>query len=533
MKFSKHLSSANVDALALAVAGVAVWWLAVEVDAYEAFHDFLMANEGYELDEILLALIVAGIAGFLFGLRRLKERKQELLLRREAQARADWLSTHDPLTALPNRRYLSTLKVQGLKGTLGTSHLAFLAIDLDGFKRINDLIGHAGGDELLKVTAERLSSQYPNGVVIRLGGDEFLVIVDAEEFGRASGMAAAKGLITTLCEPLTISDVQVEVGASVGIAIFPDNGEDIAELLHAADVALYFAKRSGRNTAAFFELSMHQDVAKRAELESRVRTALQDKSIAPFYQPIVDLKSNKIVGAEVLARWSANDGATLPPDVFIPVAEEIGGVVALSEQLLSKAATDALDWPEDVILSFNIAPTMLSDRLLGKRIQRILVETGFPASRLEVEFTEGALLRETEAATTVINDLVSGGVRIALDDFGTGYSNILQLSELSFSTIKIDRKFVDRAVRDETQQAIVQTMIDLATRLGVTTIAEGVETAEQRDAVLNLGCEFGQGYYFSRAVPSHKICQLFEPTETRLPPELAATQLVEAARQAK
>ncbi len=514
VKLFNTLSAAQKDAIFIGLASVVLWLTAVEMDAYEAFHDFLEAHEDWELDEILLALILAGIGGFVFGLRRYLERTKEVLLRREAQARADWLSTHDPLTALPNRRYFSVLNLAELQADLQADQLAFLAIDLDGFKKINDLIGHGGGDQLLKTTALRLMNQYQDSIVIRLGGDEFLLIVDADQFGRASGVAAAKDLIKSLCAPMTISGVQVEVGASVGISIYPENGLEMADLLHAADVALYFAKRSGRNTAAFFELSMHQDVARRAELETKVRTALQQRTIMPHYQPIMDLATGNVVGAEVLARWSGDDGTMLPPDVFIPVAEEIGGIVNLSEQLLRKATEDALKWPADITLAFNIAPTMLSDRLLGKRIRRILAETGFPASRLEVEFTEGALLRETEAATTVIKDLVAGGTRIALDDFGTGYSNILQLSELSFSTIKIDRKFVDRAVRDDTQKAVVKTMIDLAGRLGVATIAEGIETAEQRDAVLNLGCSLGQGYYFSRAVPAWKFERLFVSPET-------------------
>ena len=320
--------------------------------------------------------------------------------------------------------------------------------------------------------------------------------------------AVAHRIIGAISTPMEIDGTSCEVGACVGIAHYPGDVEDTAALLRAADLAMYQAKRAGRNGARAYDSSLQDAASERSEQERELRLALRNKSIQPFFQPLVDLETGRIQGFEALARWTKPNGVSVPPSDFIKLAEELGLIVELSDQLLRMACQEAVRWPADIQLSFNISPAQLTDSLLGLRILKILGETGLLPSRLEIEITEGTFVRDTATALIIIRDLKRAGIRIALDDFGTGYSSMSQLASLSIDKIKIDRSFVAGSSNDERQMNIVKAIISLSRSLGLKTTAEGIEERSQLADMKALGCETGQGYLFGKAMPAEAISDL-------------------------
>jgi predicted signal transduction protein with EAL and GGDEF domain len=315
----------------------------------------------------------------------------------------------------------------------------------------------------------------------------------------------ARRIAAAVTEPFVIENVTAEFGVGIGIAIAPNDGVHADELVRRADRALYRAKSAGRSSVRFFEPEMDTHVERRIQIERDLRSAIASNGIVPHYQPLVSLDGNRIVGFEALARWENGDLGFVPPDVFIPIAEQTCLINGLSDQLFRRACLDAKAWPATFVLAFNVSPVQLRDPTLGLRLLSILGQTGFSPRRLEIEITESALVENIGVAQAVIDELRQVGVRIALDDFGTGYATLSQLLSFHLDKIKIDRSFVSRLNKSEDGQVIVRAILGLAKGFGLTSTAEGVEDAGQLAYLKANGCAEGQGYLFGRAIPAADI----------------------------
>jgi diguanylate cyclase (GGDEF)-like protein len=441
----------------------------------------------------------------------MQDLSQEVSARRAAEQIAHNLARHDPLTGLPNRRFFSEKLDHALDAaTAETRGTAVLMMDLDGFKPINDIYGHAVGDQALTVFAERVSNiTRADALLARVGGDEFAII----QPGIASlddPTRLARRIVVAVSEPIQIAGAALKLGVGIGIAIAPDDGATRDELMRRADRALYRAKAEGVSTIRFFEPQMDANMERRMAMEKGLRAALAAKAIVPHYQPLVSLDDNRITGFEALARWESAEFGQVAPDVFIPIAEECGLIGELGDQVLRQACRDASAWPKDVMVAVNLSAIQLRDDTLGLRVLSILAETGLQPHRLELELTESALLDNFSKARRVIEQLRQAGVRIALDDFGTGYATIAQLRMLHLDKIKIDRSFVDLVCKDPESLAIVRAILGLASGFGLSTLAEGIEDAEQLACLKETGCLEGQGYLFGKAAPASEVLKLLK-----------------------
>jgi predicted signal transduction protein with EAL and GGDEF domain len=352
--------------------------------------------------------------------------------------------------------------------------------------------------------AERIKTvARKHDTVARLGGDEFAIVSETGLGPEAAAEAAihlANRIITAVRERIVVDNIGIEVGVTIGIAQCPADGSDAEALLHAADMAMYRAKREGRGAFRFFEQTMDDELRARAVMEMDLRDAITAGAIVPYYQPLIELASDHLLGFEVLARWNHPQRGFIPPDVFIPLAEELGLISDLTFALLRTACCQARDWPADAILSVNISPLQLKDRLLPAKVLGILTETGFPARRLELEITENALVSDLAMAKTILASFQNVGIKVALDDFGTGYSSMYHLRELRFDKIKVDRSFIQSMRKNPESSRVVAAILGLTRSLGLPTIAEGIEDAEIAARLADSGCEFGQGFYFGRAM---------------------------------
>ena len=425
---------------------------------------------------------------------------------------AESMARHDALTGLPNRRvFAETLDKAVARAARGSVGYAILIVDLDRFKPVNDVHGHAAGDEVLREIASRLGNlARGSDTVARLGGDEFGLIVDCvmPEEPTTAATALAERIIASVGQPISIGDQSVEVGASIGIAVCPIDGTDPETLLRAADMAMYRAKEEGRGSYRFFNQSMEKSLRARVALEEDVRRAVAAHAIQPHYQPLMQLAENRLVGFEILARWHHPVRGNVEPEVFIPIVEKLGLMSELTYFLLRRACLDARDWSPEITIAINVSPLHLADPLLPVKMLAILSETDFPPKRLEVEVTETALVTDINAARTALVALQDIGIKISLDDFGTGYSNLYSLRELHFDKIKIDRSFVLSMHSKAGSAQIVRSIIDLAKSLGLPTIAEGIEHREAMQEIMHSGGEYGQGFYFGRAMPAAEATQL-------------------------
>ncbi len=498
-----------LEAFAIFLTGVVIWLAAIHFDAMDALVGAMEEHESWELDEIVLALVCVGLSGFVFAARRLTDLRGEVRRRRTAEDDASWIAHHDPLTRLPNRRYLDEYTA----GTAAGNVQVVFALDLDGFKRANDLLGHAAGDQVLISVADRLRKQFRTSVIARLGGDEFLILTSQEAV--PFPLVAAQEAIAFIGEPIKVGETEVEIGVSIGIAL-AEPGRDAGDLMDQADIALYVAKSAGRNTAKLFDTAMMEFASQRAGMEQALRRAIRNGDIVPYFQPLIDLHSGRLMGFEALARWHRDNGIFTPPDVFIGVAEQAGVITELSDSLLHQACRVATTWPSDLMLSFNVSPMQMSDKLLGLRIIKALDAAGLPPNRLEIEITESAVVRELDAATQIISDLRNAGIQVALDDFGMGFSSLSQLGNFSFDRIKIDRSFIAECDRDPRRLKIIKAILNLGRGLGIHTTAEGIETAAQLALMKGMGCENGQGYLFSPAIPESDLAQFIDGRRLRL-----------------
>jgi len=442
--------------------------------------------------------------------------KVEIADREESQAISQFLAYHDSLTGLANRRLFKEQLGEALKNVSVTPHpLAVMFLDLDGFKAVNDTLGHSVGDLLLKAVAVRLRDITPQtDRIARLGGDEF-AILQMSSAQPSFSIGVAQKIIEVIGTPFCIDGHDVTVGASVGIAVAYPGEMDTENFLKSADLAMYSAKSEGRGTYRMFDPEMDAIVQARRVLERDMRTALAQDGFKLFYQPLVNLQTKKVTAFEALMRWEHPERGMVPPSEFIPVAEEMGLIVHLGEWALRRACAEAMGWPDEICVSVNLSPLQFAKGNLVSTVVSSLASSGLPASRLELEITESVLLEKSERNIEILTQLRELGVRISLDDFGTGYSSIGYLRSFPFDKIKIDQSFVRDLLVDEGSLAIVRAIAGLGVSFGMTTTAEGVETEEQMRCLNHEGCIEVQGFLYSKPVPDDEIVRLLEDLDDR------------------
>lgn len=425
---------------------------------------------------------------------------------RKAQAQLSHLAHHDALTNLPNRTKFREQLEQALRRAKRDDSIAVLCLDLDYFKNINDSLGHPVGDDLLKEVARRLGECVrESDTVSRLGGDEFAIVQVSTELRTSAASSLASRLVEVIGAPYDIQGHQLIIGASIGISLAPDDGNDPDQLLKNADMALYRAKADGRGTYRFFETGMDARAQARRLLELDLRAALLRNEFEVYYQPIHDLKADVIIGFEALVRWNHPLRGLILPISFIPLAEETGLIVPIGDWVLRTACMDAAGWSQDVGVAVNLSPAQFKNVNLVPSVNSALAASGLPACRLELEITESVLLQDSEATLATLHKLRGFGVRIAMDDFGTGYSSLSYLRSFPFDKIKIDRSFVTELVTRDDSMAIVRALTGLGKSLGISTTAEGVETKEQLALLRSEGCTEVQGYFFNPPRPAADV----------------------------
>jgi diguanylate cyclase (GGDEF)-like protein len=508
--------SATRDSVALLGCTVLAAILAHIYDLGSHLFRLAMDYAEWEFDDIVFIAFALSIALTVYSVRRYRDLANETRARIVAEREARDLARHDPLTGLPNRRLFEEKLDACLGGANDTHQVAVLMLGLDAFKRIRDTHGHVVGEKALCEFANRVKNILrEDNVLARIGEDEFGIILPEISSPDDSAKLASR-IVASTAEAFAIDKVSVELGAGVGIAVASSDGIHGDELVRRADRALRRAKGDGRSCVRFFEPEMDTHVQRRIQIERELRSAITADILVPHYQPLVSLKSDRVIGFEALARWENRTFGPIPPDVFIPIAEETGLVNVLGDQLFRRACLDAIAWPGDFTLAFNVSPIQLRDPTLGLRILSILGQTGFSPHRLEIEITESALVENIGVAKTVIDELRQAGVRIALDDFGTGYATLSQLLSFRLDKIKIDRGFVSHLDDSADSREIVRAILGLAKGFGLTTTAEGVENAGQLAYLVANDCAEGQGYLFSKAVPAADIPALLnrEPGHT-------------------
>jgi diguanylate cyclase (GGDEF)-like protein/PAS domain S-box-containing protein len=433
---------------------------------------------------------------------------EDITERREAEAQIEHLAHYDALTGLPNRVSFRRDMDRALGHVERGDALAVLCLDLDHFKEVNDTLGHPIGDGLLQEVADRIRACVrTTDSIARLGGDEF-AIVQFPADPPVDCIALATRLIAVLTEPYDIDGHQIVIGASIGIAVAPGDGKDFDRLLKHADMALYRAKEDGRGVYRFFEPEMDARMQTRRALELDLRKALALGEFELFYQPVVGVETNTVTGFEALLRWWHPERGLILPGEFIPLAEEIGLIGPIGAWTLKQACTEAAGWPGDITVAVNLSPAQFKSGTLVLDVIAALGESGLPARRLELEITETVLLQDTGSTMLTLNQLKALGVHIAMDDFGTGYSSLGYLQKFPFDKIKIDQSFVRDLLDIPQSIAIVRAVTGLGTTLGITTTAEGVETADQLEQLRREGCTEVQGYLFSKPKQAHELAEV-------------------------
>ena len=448
----------------------------------------------------LKVAFLLNIAIILFGWRRSKDLREALEAYEAAERLAQRNANTDPATGLANRREL----MRSLEDALGArAGGVFLVLDLDHFKRVNDLYGHLAGDKVLLRVAEVSKTFAPlDACCARTGGDEFAMLLPSSD--EATAEEIARKILSALAAPVLIEGSQIQVTASIGFSRLDDCGDEEAVLRHS-DVALYAAKRSGRNSFAWFDEELERELTDRLKLEEGIRRGIKTGEFVPFFQPLVDLASRQIIGFEALARWRSPDRGLVEAESFIETAERTGLIGPLTMSVLEQALKEARAWPAHLKLAVNISPVQFRDPLLAENILKLLATSGFPPSRLELEITEGSLLEDRDQVLTIIRSLKNVGVSISLDDFGTGYASLAQVNRLPLDRIKIDKSFITTIVKSEQTAAIVSTIAGLGHNLEVPITAEGVESEQIRNLLSDFGCAEAQGWLFGRPISAEAV----------------------------
>ena len=438
--------------------------------------------------------------------------------RKRAEARLAFMAQHDGLTGLPNRNLLRQQMDDLLLHTRRSAEkVAVLVLGLDNFKAVNDTLGHGVGDKLLRGVAKRLRSTLrEEDVLARLNSDEF-AIVQSGVTRPEDAVLLARRLLEAIGDPYLLDGHSVVIGASIGIAMSPGDGDESERLLKNADMALSRAKNDFRGTFSFFEAEMDARAQSRRKIEIELRHAIENDLLRPHYQPLIDLSTGRITGFEALVRWPHPERGMISPGEFIPVAEETGLINAVGGLMLRRACMDAAQWPDDVRVAVNLSPLQFRVGNLLSTVMETLKQTGLAATRLELEITETLVLEKSSQVLATLHALRSLGVRISMDDFGTGYSSLSYLRSFPFDKIKIDQSFVRDLGSNRDAQAIVRSIISLGKGLGVTITAEGVETEAELSCLRNEGCHEGQGFLFSRARPNAEIVSLLKAQRGEAP----------------
>jgi diguanylate cyclase (GGDEF)-like protein len=429
--------------------------------------------------------------------------------RKQAEARIAFLDRHDGLTGLPNRNLLR----QQMDDILGHNRrsgekVAVLVLGLDNFKAVNESLGHSVGDKLPRAVAKRLRSTLREGdTLARLNSDEF-ALTQSGLTRPEDAVLMSRRLLEAIGDPFLLDGHSVVIGATIGIAMAPGDGDDSETLLKNADLALTRAKNDCRGTFSFFEAAMDARAQSRRKIETELRDAIQSDRLQPYYQPLIDLSAGRITGFEALVRWPHPERGMVSPGEFIPVAEETGLISAVGGLMLQRACKDAATWPDDVRVAVNLSPLQFRTGNLLSIVMDALKQSGLPAKRLELEITETLLLEKSSQVLATLHALRALGVRISMDDFGTGYSSLSYLRSFPFDKIKIDQSFVRDIGSNREAQAIIRSIVSLGKGLGVTITAEGVETEIELSCLRAEGCHEGQGFLFSRARPNEEIVQL-------------------------
>jgi len=470
--------------------------LAIYFEIFEQLVHWTAQYEHLEIDELFSVLIISSFSLTGLAVTRGHRMKREIGRRENSETQAKSLARHDALTGLPNRRLLGEQFALAQGRISNTNrHLAVLLLDLDRFKPINDVYGHSAGDLVLCTIAARindLGAAAGSCIVARLGGDEFACILEYDKDSDAP-MRMANQMVVAVAQKIDIGGRMIEIGASAGIVTASEAREDIDELLRRADVAMYRAKREGRGTFRSFEKQMDAELQQRAAVESDLRAGLPRGEIVPYFQPIMALPGNELIGFEALARWNHPAEGLILPDNFISIAEDCHLIDQLFFTLLAKACNDARAWPAHLSLAVNVSPVQLSDPWLAQRILKTLTETGFAPGRLTIELTENAVVDDLVPARSIIASLKSAGAKVVLDDFGTGYSSLTHLRTLPFDSIKIDRSFV-KDMQHARNRELVRAIIGMGHSLGMLVTAEGVERAGDLSVLAELDCNYVQGY---------------------------------------
>ncbi|WP_394652755.1 putative bifunctional diguanylate cyclase/phosphodiesterase [uncultured Sphingomonas sp.] len=462
--------------------------------------DRLVNNSSGPVDHPLTLALILNVALILLGWRRHRALREEVEERAAAEERAHMLAARDPLTGFLNRRSVAEQGAALVSRALQRGKaVAVLAIDLDHFKTVNDMHGHAVGDALLRVVAQEMEGGLPpNALTARLGGDEFACGFLFDSGNPDVVVRIAERLVSRMAQPFDADGIRCHISASIGIARSDIDGASIETLLRASDIAMYAAKKSGKNRFAWFDAAMERELQARNEMESGLRLAIPRQEIVPYFEQQIDLATGRLTGFEVLARWEHPTRGLISPEAFIPIAEETGMIADLSLSIMRQAFTAARDWDPDLVISVNISPWQLRDAWLAQKIIKVLTETGFPAQRCEIEITETALFDNLPLAQSTVGSLKNQGVRLALDDFGTGYSSLAHLRALPFDRIKIDKSFVTSMTESVDSAAIVGAIARLGESLNLPVTAEGVEDGDIQDRLVALGIAKAQGWFFGK-----------------------------------
>jgi diguanylate cyclase (GGDEF)-like protein/PAS domain S-box-containing protein len=437
-----------------------------------------------------------------------------------SEVQLDFLAHHDPLTRLPNRLLLLSRLEHALKTAQREQKMfALLMLDLDRFKEVNDSFGHLAGDELLQQIAHRLSSRLRCvDTVCRLGGDEFTILLEDMSHPEDAALVA-NDIINVLSEPWQLSEnIEVRIGASVGISLYPDHGDDPEQLLQQADSALYHAKADGRGCFKYFSAAITQAARIRMDIEVRLRRGINKGELRVFYQPQVDVNTGRIVGAEALVRWQDPLNGLVPPAIFIDLAEKTGLITSLGNWVLKEACAQGKRWLDaglpPLTIAVNVSPHQFRYSHIDAVVHDILSETGFPAHRLELELTESALMQREGEAILILERLHALGVTLAIDDFGTGYSSLSYLKLFPLNILKIDKSFIDDIPEQQSDREIAATIIAIAHTLQLKVLAEGVENVAQLTFLQEQGCDFYQGYLTSPPLPAANFEQILRKSMT-------------------
>jgi diguanylate cyclase (GGDEF)-like protein len=505
---NSRVAAARREALVLAVVIIAVLLLVWNGSRFFGELKFA-AGLGPEV-QIASTALTLNVALILFGWRRYVDLQHEAEMRADGERRAAVLASTDPTTGLSNRKGFAD-RVDELRAEANAQprNIAVISVQIHRFKTVNDQHGYEMGDRLLKCLGAVLVEELgPATVIARLSGDEFAVALALDPAELARAEQVAETVLKAVTRPFILDEKMIQVGAFAGIAAASAAEAQVPDLLRRADIAMDHA-RSGRVARpVWFDAAMDRALLLHGEIEQGIRYGLEHGQFVPFFEPQVDLNTGAVVGFEVLARWNHPLSGIIGPDVFIPVADEIGLIGALSEQVIGDALREAATWDPSISISVNVAPSQFADGWLAQRVVRMLTETAFPADRLVVEVTESSLFADLELARTIVTSLKNQGVRLALDDFGTGFSSLAHLRSLPFDIIKIDRSFVTNIHSNKESMAIVRAVATLAGALSVPVAVEGIESEAIYQAVLMLGCASGQGWYFGKPMPAEQARDL-------------------------